>query len=175
MMMRPITNEQIDRYKYILMYDDETVLDAIIAWRDSQGFDWWYLVVDREPGGYAIARYSDLLNAVEEPDEAFLLQPLSNLVGGILEEVFVVVERNEATYEKVRELVERQGGQAALIHEEGDLRGVLTFGGTRSAKMRGGVFDSKLLKLAGEKYAEIPPGAYSPRRAKAMREKKRRR
>ena len=170
--MKSITDEQIDRYKYVLMYDDETVLDAIITWRNSQGFDWWYLVVDRESGGYAIARYNDLLYAVEEPDETFLLQPLSNLVGGILEEVLVVVERNEATYEEVRELVESWGGQAALIREDGVLRGVLTFGGTRAARMRGGVFDSKLLKLAGEKYAEIPPGTYSPRRAKAIRDKR---
>jgi hypothetical protein len=172
MMMKPITDAQIDRYKFILMYDDETVLDAIITWRDAQGFDWWYLVVDREPGGYAIARYSDLLNAVEDPDEAFLRQPLSSLVGDVLEEAFVVAERSEVTYEQVRELVESWGSQAAVIREGGDLRGVLTFGGTRSAKMRGGVFDSKLLKLAGEKYAEIPPGTYSPRRAKAMREKR---
>lgn len=170
--MKPITSEQIDRYKYILMYDDETVLDAIIAWRDSQGFDWWYLIVDLEPGGYAIARYADLLHMVEEPDEAFLLQPLSSLVGGILIEAHVVVERGDVTYEEVRELAESWDAPAALVQEEGILRGVLTFGGTRAARMRGGVFDSKLLKLAGEKYAEIPPGTYSPRRAKAMRDKR---
>src|SRR5258705_13237431 len=44
--MAALTDQEIDRNRCILMYDDETVADAVAALRDAQGAEWWHLVVD---------------------------------------------------------------------------------------------------------------------------------
>ena len=163
--MSAITNGQIDRYKYILMYDDERVVDAIIALRDAGGQDWWHLVIDLEGGGYAAAPFSALASRLEEQGEPLLGRPLGELVGTTLTVVEVTVEQAEADLDDIRRRAAESECRVAVVLKEGELRGVLAVGTMRSATP--GLFDTGLAQLAG-RYAELPErGLLSRRRIEA--------
>jgi hypothetical protein len=164
--MCPLADGAIDKNRYILMYDDESVMDAVIALRDAGGQDWWHLVVDVEGGGYAVGRFADLGQRLETEGAAVLQQTLGELVGTVLKPVEVVVEREAVDLGEAQDRAYDSGGKAAVVLEAGAVRGLVLAGVTR------GVFDTKLVALAGE-YAEIPEkGTLSRRRREAMSKKK---
>ncbi len=170
--MSAIPDGQIDRYKYILMYDDERVVDAIVTLRDAGGQDWWHLVVDLEGGGYAAAPFSALVNGLEEQGKPFLERPLGELVGTTLAAVEVIVEQAKADLDDIRRRAAESECQIAVVLKEGELRGVLAVGTMRSATH--GLFDTGLAQLAG-RYAELPErGLLSRRRIEARAAKGRR-
>ncbi len=156
--MAPIPDTLLDRHKYIFMYDDERVLDAIVALRDANGYDWWYLLVDVEESGYAAAPFSALAAGIEESGEAFLNRRLGELVGEELAPVECIAQQSEADYERVSWLTARSSCPVAVIMQGDELRGILPVAGTR------GAFDVGVINLAG-KYAPLPEqGLLSPRR-----------
>lgn len=156
--MSPIPDALLDRHKYVFMYDDERVMDAIVALRNADGYDWWYLLVDVEEGGYAAARFSALAKSIEEGGAAFLDRQLGELVGEELAPVECIAQQSEADYERVSWLTARSSCPVAVILQGDELRGILPVGGTR------GAFDVGVINLAG-KYAPLPEqGLLSPRR-----------
>ncbi len=156
--MAPLTDSDIQRHRYITMYDDERVLDALIALRDAEGMDWWFLIVDIESGGYAAARFSDLEETIRQGKVDTLL---GELVGDVLKPVEVVVEQGSATLTTVQDLAFKSRAQVAVIEDQGEFRGVV------AVTSRKGLFDSSLLNLAGD-FAAIPQqGVLSRRRMKA--------
>jgi hypothetical protein len=74
-----LTDSTIQKHRHIYMYDDERVVDALIALRDAEGQDWWHLVVELTDGRYAAARFSDLEKQLEK-DKAASSQLLGDLV-----------------------------------------------------------------------------------------------
>ncbi len=166
--MCPIPDDQIDRHKFVLMYADERVIDAVADLRDAQGQDWWHLVVDLGEGRYAAARFSDLTAGVKAQGETFLTQPLDRLVGSVLLPIAVIAEQDQADLDQVRQRAAETPGHAAAILSGGEFRGIVPAGGTRAP---GGLFDVGLVQLAGQ-FAEIPEKGTLSRRRMAGKPKK---
>jgi hypothetical protein len=166
--MKPISDDAVGKHRHILMYDDETVLNAVIALRDAGGQDWWYLVVDLEGGGYAVGQFSDLTALVDAGGEAALQRALGDLVGDILPPVDVVVEQERDDLDAVRDRAADTESRVAVVERGGEFRGILPVAATRGS----GLFDAGLVEMAG-KYADIPErGTLSRRRKKAKGAKK---
>lgn len=171
--MAGIPEQEIAKYRCILMYDDETIIDAATALRDApQGYDWWHLVADLAGGGYAVARFSDLAAQVKTVDgtkrAAFLNQPLSGLVGTMLAKVDVVIDQDQASLDSTRERASRTHSGVAIILKDGHFKGIIATGGTRSGPM-----DVGLVSLVGN-YATLPEkGLMSKRRRQALEAKNR--
>ncbi len=163
--MGSITEQQLSRHRYILMYDDERVLDALLALHEQAGQDWWFLVVDLEAGGYAVGPFSALAGGLEAGDEAYLERQLGEMVGESLVRAEVVVEQAEADLAEALQRAAERDAPAALVVSAGEVRGVLPVGGVRGSTR--GVFDTGLAQLAG-RYAKLPErGLLSRRRALA--------
>ncbi len=164
--MSPIHDHELDKYKHILMFDDERVMEAIIALRDASGYDWWHLVVDLGAEGYAAARFSDLDGFVKEEGAMALESALGSLVGPVFAKVDIVVEQDSLSLSETLDRAQNAAGRMAVVVREGEFRGLLVI------STRRGLFESSLLNLAGE-YAEIPKaGMVSPRRLKHLSQKK---
>ncbi len=149
--MAGITDEEIDRNRCILMYDDETVADAIAALRDAQGAEWWHLVVDAGSGAYAAAPYSSLTDHIRQEQAAFLGKSLGGLADDVLPTVEVIGDQATSDASALRDKAADSASQVAVITRGGEFRGILTGGATRGA----GLFSSDLIGLAGQ-YAELP-------------------
>lgn len=166
--MSSISESDISKHRCILLYDDETVIDAVLALRDREGQDWWYLVVDLEGEGYAAARFSDLTRQVEEEGAPFLERALGSLVGTLLVRVDVVADQERSDLQGVREQAAESDSQMVVVVLADEFKGVIPVGGTRSP---GGPFDEGLVRMAG-RYARIPEqGVLSRRRMKAKTRK----
>lgn len=164
--MAPIDDTLLERYKFILMYDDERVIDAVAALDEANGADWWYLVVDLSGGGYAAAPYSALVAGIKSEGEDYLMRPLRDVVGGALEHVECVAEQQAADLDAISQQAAESRCPVAVILNEGDVQGILPVAGTR------GVFDVGVINLAG-KYAPLPErGLLSPRRKQTASKKK---
>jgi hypothetical protein len=156
-----ITDKVVALNKCILMYDDETLREALLTWRETPDhYDWWHLVVSLEDGGYAVARFADLAHHQDRLDE-----PLRTLVGGALKQVEVVVDQDAATLEATQSQAGGSASQVAVVERDGEFAGVLPVGSRR------GVFNSSLVNLAGE-LTPLPEGVFSPRRLKAKSKKR---
>jgi hypothetical protein len=161
--MAGITDQEIDRNRCILMFDDETVADAVAALRDAQGAEWWHLVVDAGGGAYGAAAYSTLSDQLKKEQAAFLSKPLGGLVGSILPKVEVTGDQGASDPNALKEKAAETASHVAVITSSGEFRGILTAGATRSA----GLFSSDLVGLAGQ-YAELPKkGLLGSRRRQA--------
>lgn len=165
--MSPISEEELARHRHILLYDDEPVMNAVISLRDAGGMDWWYLVVDLEEGGYAAARFSDLAAYLDEHGADVLEQPLGDLVGTLLKRVEVIADLEESDSDSVRDQVFKSDSQVAVMKRQAEFKGILPAGVTRS----GGLFESELIRLAGQ-YATIPEKGTLSRRRKQAKKKK---
>ena len=159
--MSPISDNDVHKYRCILMYDDETVMDAVRELRDQNGQDWWHLVVDLDGGDYAIAHFTDLSTYVDDKGAEFLDKLLGDLVGEPLIKVDVIAEQDDSNLATVREKTAESDSRVAIIVSGGEFKGIIPMGGTRSAD---GAFGGGLVQLAGN-YAEIPAkGVLSRRR-----------
>jgi hypothetical protein len=162
--MAGIPDDLLDGHKYVLMYDDERVADAVVALRDSKGYDWWYLVVDLTDGQYAVATFGDLQKPLQERGAAFLETPLSALVGSVIKRV-ETAEKDTITVNEAQERADHVPGRAIVILTGGEFRGVLPL------SIHRGLFESSLVQLAGE-YAPLPQqGLYSARRLQSRKTK----
>ncbi|MBN1312523.1 MAG: hypothetical protein JXB30_14000 [Anaerolineae bacterium] len=169
--MAGIPDQEIAKYRCILMYDDETIIDAAVALRDAQGYDWWHVVTNLSDGGYAVARFSDLAVQLKNIDEASRVtlfnRPLGDLVGTVLTKVEVVADQEKETIDTLRDRAYRTKSDVVVILTGGDFKGIITTTGTRAGPM-----DVGLVSLAG-KYAVLPEkGMMSRRRRQAMESKK---
>ncbi|MBN1426814.1 MAG: hypothetical protein JXB07_00420 [Anaerolineae bacterium] len=169
--MTGIPDQEIAKYRCILMYDDETVVEAATALRNEKGYDWWHIVTDLRDGGYAVARFSDLAVRIREADETrrsvLLGCCLVDLVGTVLSKVEVVADQEKETLDTVRERAYRTKNGVVVILADGDFKGIIDTQGTRSGPM-----DVGLVSLAGA-YATLPEkGMMSKRRKQAMESKK---
>lgn len=165
--MSGIPDQEIAKYRCILMYDDETVVDAAAALRDAQGYDWWHVVANLESGGYAVARFSDLTAQIKTADETtratLLTSPLGELVGTLLAKVDIVTDQDQESLDTLKDRAYRTSSGVAVILTRGDFKGIIATGGTRSGPM-----DVGLVSLAGS-YAALPEkGLMSKRRRQAM-------
>lgn len=165
--MAGIPEQEIAKHRCILMYDDETVLDAATALHDAQGYDWWHLVTDLVGGGYAVARFSDLAAQLKTVDEtrrtALLSRPLGELVGTVLAKVDVVADGDQDSLDTVKDRAGITGSGVAVVLKHGGFKGIIATGGTRS-----GLMDVGLVSLAGT-YAALPEkGLMGKRRRQAM-------
>ena len=162
--MSPMSDDRLQRNRYVLINDDLRVMDAVIAYRDEEAADWWLLLVDVEDEGYAVAKFESLTAALESASDqqAYLQQTLGGLVGVLLEPVDLVVQHADADYDAtVDQLVAADGIAAVVIHGD-EVAGVIPRPTTRA----GGLFQSSLLQLAG-RVADIPDtGLISKRRRK---------
>ena len=165
--MAALTDQEIDRNRCILMYDDETVADAVAALRDAQGAEWWHLVVDTK-GEYGAAPYSSLSDHVKKEQAEFLGKPLGSLVGATLPKVEVTGDQATADGEELKQKAAATASHVAVITKNGEFRGIISAGATRS----GGLFSSDLVGLAGQ-YAELPKKGLlgSKRRQEAVAKK----
>jgi hypothetical protein len=164
--MTPITDQELERYRCILMYDDETVMDAVIALRDAQGLDWWSLVVDMD-GKYRVAAFSDLSAKIKQDGKSLLEKKLGDLPGDSLIEVQVVVDQATADSDETKDKAAESASHTAVVLSGGEFKGVLSVGGHRGADLMGG----GLVGLAGQ-YAEIPSKGVLSRRRAAKGKKK---
>jgi hypothetical protein len=164
--MAGIPDHEIVKYRCILMYDDETIVDAAAALRNEQGYDWWHVVTDLKDGGYAVARFADLAVQIKSADEtkriALLNRPLGELVGTVLARVDIVTDQEKDTLESIRDRTNHTRSGVAVVLTSGSFKGIIATGGTRDAPM-----DVGLVSLAG-KYANLPEkGMMSKRRRQA--------
>jgi hypothetical protein len=148
------------------MYDDETVMDAVIALRDAKGLDWWNLVVDMD-GKYQVAPFSDLSEKVKKDGKGVLEKKLSELSGDPLIEVQVVVDQAAADSDETKDKAAESASHTAVVLSGGEFKGVLSVGGHRGADLMGG----GLVGLAGQ-FAEIPSKGVLSRRRAAKGKKK---
>jgi hypothetical protein len=164
--MSPILDHELEKYRHILMFDDERVMDSVIALRDNEGHDWWHLVVDLGPDGYAAAPFSDLSQFVKDQEASALEAPLSSLVGSVLVKVDSVVEQDSVSMAEALDLAQNAAGRITVVVHEGEFHSILVI------STRKGMFESSLLNLAGQ-VAEIPKtGIISKRRLKQLSNKK---
>ena len=165
----PISDQDIQKYRCILMYDDETVKDAVAVYRDDKAAaEWWTLVVDTG-GKYAVTTFADVSAQIKTGHKDFLESPLGKLVGTALKPVDVVVEQAGGDLAAARDKASATPSQMVVVLDGGEFKGVIS-----AATSRGGVglFSSELVSLAGQ-YAELPPtGLVSRRRQEAMAAKK---
>jgi hypothetical protein len=162
--MPSIPDEILDEYKCVMMYDDERVADALAALRDADGLDWWYLVIDLEQGGYAVAAFSELENPLKELGAVFLETPLSALVGAVLRQV-EAAEQDTLSLNEAQQRAFNAPGRALIVEKSGSFRGLIPH------VTRRGLFESNLIQLAGE-YAPLPQqGMFSRRRLQAKKSK----
>ncbi|NDJ53301.1 MAG: hypothetical protein GYB68_09490 [Chloroflexi bacterium] len=161
-----IADKDLQRYRFLLMYDDERVMDVAVALREQQGQDWWKLVIDLEEGGYAISDVSQLTVYLNEHGGDLLEQPLASLVGPVFQKTDAVLEREATTVEEAREAAFDSDAQVAVILDDEEVVGVLPVG-TRS----GSPFDASLVNLAGQ-YAELPAEGLVSKRRLARKKKK---
>ena len=158
-----IPDQTVDAYKCILMYDDETVGDAIAALRDEKGLDWWYLVVDLDSAGYAVASFGSLEQPLNERGEPFLTTPLSALVGSLLKKA-EAAEQESLTISDAQIRARDSEEQAVVILSGGEFRGVIPY------MTRAGMFESHLVTMMGE-YAPIQQAGLLSRRRLQSRKK----
>jgi hypothetical protein len=165
-----ISDDDLKRFRSILMYDDETMLQAVAAYRDDkQAADWWLLVVDLGGGKFAAASFADVTAQIKTGQKNFLESPLGRLVGGVLKPVDVVAEQSSSDLAAVREKASVTPSQVLVVVDKGEYKGVVSAATTRGGA---GLFGSELVKLAGE-YASIPAqGTLSRRRMEAMAARK---
>jgi hypothetical protein len=168
----PLTAAEINRQPCLLLYDDETLLDAVIALRDAEGHDWWTLVVDTEEGGYAATEFENIVVALGEAGEAALSRTLGSLIPDVLIPVSIVVEAGAVDSDSLKASLYDAPGRVAIITQDGEFQGVIKGQTTRkSAAPSKTIFSGGLVQLAGQ-YAEIPPtGTLSPRRRKSKQSK----
>jgi hypothetical protein len=160
--MAPILDDEVDRYRCVLMGPNETVLDAIAVLRDEGGQNWWHLVVELGEGSYAAGTFSALAAGIGGEKQVFLARPLHDLVGTDLQAVEVVVEQDTSDFDTAMRQAAGSASGVAVVRQHGEFRGVLAAGGTRA----GGLFDVGVIQLAGQ-YAELPQeGLLSRRRMK---------
>ncbi len=164
-----ISDQDIQKYRCILMYDDETVLDAVAAYRDDKmAAEWWTLVVDLG-GKYAVTTFADVSAKVKEGKKDFLEKTLGGLVGSALKPVDVVVEQASADLAAARDKAAATPSQMVVVVSRGEFKGVISAATSRGGA---GLFGSELVKLAGQ-YADLPTtGLVSRRRQEAMAAKK---
>jgi len=159
------SDEVLKSYKCLVMYDDEHVADALTALRDGQGMDWWYLVVDLDADGYAVAPFSALQDPLQNLGVAFLQTPLGALVGTVLLSADQV-EQGAISLADARTKARAAAAKAVVVIQDGDVSGVIPSDTTRQ-----GLFESRLLNLAGE-LAPLPQqGVLSRRRLQAKNAK----
>jgi hypothetical protein len=163
----PISDHDVLKYRCILMYDDETMLDAVVAYRDQpDAAEWWTLVVDLGEK-YAVTTFAGVTTAIKIGKQGFLESPLGKLVGTALKPVDVVAEQSSSDLAALRDRAAETPSQTAVIVSEGEFKGIIS-----AATSRGGLFGSELVRLAGE-YAPLPTtGLVSRRRHDAMAAKK---
>ncbi len=170
--MCPIPDGALELDPSVLLYDDETVTDAVLALRDAEGSDRWFLALELEAGGYATARFSKLMTELQAQGKAFLDRPLGELVGSLLTQVSVIVDQDQADYRQAIDLIHASEGGVGVVVREGEFQGVLYvggLGGPSGGSLRGGPFRSELVSLAGQ-YIEIPDqGTLSRRRLEARK------
>ena len=164
-----ISDQDIQKYRCILMYDDETVKDAVAAYRDDKmAAEWWTLVVDLG-GKYAVTTFADVSAQIKVGKKDFLDSPLSGLVGTALKAVDVVAEQSSNDLAAVRDKASTTTAQMAVIVDQGEFKGVISAATSRGGA---GLFSSELVSLAGQ-YADLPAtGLVSRRRMEAMAAKK---
>ena len=159
------SNEVLKTYKCLVMYDDECVADALTALRDGQGMDWWYLVVDLDAGGYAVAPFTALQDPLQNLGATFLQTPLGALVGTLLLAADKV-EQGTISLADARANARAAASKAVIVIQDGEVAGVIPSDTTRQ-----GLFESRLLNLAGE-LAPLPQqGVLSRRRLQAKNAK----
>jgi len=165
----PIPDPDIQKYRCILMYDDETVTDAVVAYRDAKtAAEWWTLVVDTG-GKYAVTTFADISAQIKTGHKDFLESPLGKLVGTALKPVDVVVEQASSDLAAVRDKASSTPSQMVVVLAGGEFKGVISAATSRGAA---GLFSSDLVSLAGQ-YAQLPTtGLVSRRRQEAMAAKK---
>jgi len=162
--MPSIPDDILDEYKYVMMYDDERVADALAALRDAGGLDWWYLVVDMEQGGYAVAAFSEMERPLKELGAPFLETLLTALVGSVLRQV-EAAEQDTLSLKEAQQRAYNAPGRALIVEKSGSFRGLIPY------VTRRGLFESTLIQLAGE-YAPLPQqGMLSRRRLQANKSK----
>jgi hypothetical protein len=150
--MRPVQAKDIDRHQCFFLFDDEPLLNLIVAFQQEEhAQEWWHVVVDVEGGGYAVSRVSDFIPVLEGGDEDTLSQPLSAFVGQVLTPVSVVRDMSKADFNALRDEAFDTPSRTAVLLAQDEFRGVIPFGGTRS----GGALDKGLLEMAG-RYGDIP-------------------
>lgn len=164
-----ISDQDVQKYRCILMYDDETVLDAVAAFRDDKmAAEWWTLVVDLG-GKYAVTTFADVSAQVKEGKKGFLENPLGKLAAGVLKPVDVVVEQSTADLAAARGKAAGTPSQMVVVISQGEFKGVISAATSRGGA---GLFGSELVKLAGQ-YADLPTtGLVSRRRQEAMAARK---
>jgi hypothetical protein len=149
------------------MYDDERVLDAVLALREQGGRDWWLLLVDQGET-YAGATFGALTSSLRQQGQAGLDRLLGDLVGDVLHPVEVVVDRAAISYEEAIDRAAATTSGLVVVQDQGEVVGVISAIGTRSA----GLFDPGLVQLAGQ-ISELPErGLLSRRRAAATQKRK---
>lgn|SRR5574341_83040 len=171
--MEPITDQIMAPWRHILMYDDETVMSvaAELKAQKDPPQEWWLVVVDLGGGRYAVSPIGDLTERLKEGGAAFLQTPLSDLVGKTLTEVEVVADQDKDDAADVRRRTGESASHVAVIQKNGQFKGIVSVGGTRSGGTRG-VMDTGLLGMAG-KYAAIPDKGTLPISARRKRAKER--
>jgi hypothetical protein len=186
----PDTLIRRDGDRCILMYDDETVLDAVIALRNAGGEERWHLVVDLEGGGYAAAHFEAVAAWVRSQgmeNRVFFESLLGALVDLALPRVEVVAEHDRDDLADIGQHILQSASGVGVVVRAGEFVGILVPGpdvstlaedkeglAIQSARrsVTRGLFGSGLLGMASQIYAEIPEkGTLSSRRREARSKK----
>lgn len=164
----PISNEDYKLFPFLLMYGDETVLDAVAAFRDQRAQNFWQLVVDLGDGKYAVTTFGAVSTELQDGKKELLDSTLDSLVGTALKLIEVVAEQSTSDKSTVENQAWKTDSQMVAVVDQGEFKGLLRLGGPR----REGLFGSDLVKLAGQ-YSDLPTtGLVSRRRQEAMAARK---
>lgn len=159
----PVTMDDLRRYRSVYMFDDETLGDALGSLADQNGYDFWYLVVERTGGGFAACEYSALKGLLEAQGESALALPLKSLINHLQRQdgqkekiafptterpmipVTRVLESSGVSVDLARAEAAASASNIAVILEGDDYLGLLPGDITRA-----GAFDGGLLAMAGQ-------------------------
>ncbi len=134
--MTPIADQDLSRFRCILMDEEERVIDALaMLSSEADPQDWWYLVVALDSGGYAACHFADLVAPLHRQGAALLQRPLCDLVGSMLIPVTAVVQQDSVTLDEA-------ASRLTVVLRGEEFRGII------APAMRG-MFESQLLQMAG--------------------------
>jgi hypothetical protein len=161
-----ISDDDIKGFRCILMYDDETINDAVAQYsKTPDAAEWWTLVIDLG-GRFAVTSFAAVTAHIKQDQKVFLESSLGK-VAGTFKPVDIVAEQSSSDLADVKRKAGETPSQTAVVVDRGEFKGIISAGATR-----GGLFGSELVKLAGQ-YADLPTtGLLSPRRKAAIEAKK---
>ena len=146
----PISDEalQMEKNRFLAVKGEATLGQACAALKALGGQPWWHLVVRRDDGSWAAARFSELSAAVATTSGETQLSDLEQL------RTASAVERDDTETKTAQTLARNSPARVVVVTANGLPVGILCEGIRRSATPSGGLTSANLEQLGG-KYVKL--------------------